>query len=94
VPEFLDAFRSAVKSATAIGPVLLPDDVVAAIRTVDLRSLDDDAFDHLLAMAGVDRFGALPDRMALVNSLLDVATPPVRQALVIGFLDRLARPRR
>jgi sphinganine-1-phosphate aldolase len=94
VPEFLDAFKSAVKSATGAGPVQLRDDVVAAIRTVDLRSLDDDTFDDLLALAGVDRFGALPDRMALVNSLLDVATPPVRQALVIGFLDRLARPRR
>jgi sphinganine-1-phosphate aldolase len=94
VPEFLDAFKSSVKTAVGAGPVQLAPELVAAIRTVDLRSLDEGTFEDLLAAAGVDPFVGLPDRMATVNALLDVASPPVRQAMLTGFLDRLARPRR
>lgn len=96
IPEFLDAFKSSVKTATAAGPVQLPAQLLDAVRTVDLRRLDEDTLDDLLAQAGVD-VGApsiLPDRLAPVHALLDAATGPVRQALLIGLLDRQARPRR
>jgi sphinganine-1-phosphate aldolase len=94
VPEFLDAFKSSVKTAIGAGPVQLAPELIAAIRTVDLRALDEGTFDDLLARAGVEGFVGLPDRMAPVNALLDAASPPVRQAMLTGFLDRLARPRR
>ncbi|WP_067437058.1 aminotransferase class V-fold PLP-dependent enzyme [Nocardioides jensenii] len=35
---------------------------------------------------------ALPERMAEVNAMLDVASPAMREALLIAFLDRLQRP--
>jgi hypothetical protein len=35
---------------------------------------------------------ALPPRMAPVNAMLDVASPALREALLIAFLDRLSRP--
>ena len=35
---------------------------------------------------------ALPARMAPVNAMLDVASPALREALLIAFLDRLSRP--
>ncbi|WP_278256964.1 aminotransferase class V-fold PLP-dependent enzyme [Nocardioides convexus] len=34
----------------------------------------------------------LPERMAPVNALLDVAPPRLREAVLVAFLDRLARP--
>jgi sphinganine-1-phosphate aldolase len=96
VPEFLDALKASVKAATASGPVQLPPELISAIRTVDLRTLDDPALDAILELAGLDSgVGmALPDRMAPLNAILDVASAPVRQALVIGIMDRRLRPRR
>lgn len=35
---------------------------------------------------------ALPERMAEVNALLDLAAPPLREAVMRSFLDRLSRP--
>ncbi len=35
---------------------------------------------------------SLPDRMAPVNALLDASAPGLREALLLGFLDRLSRP--
>jgi len=32
--------------------------------------------------------------MAGVNALLDVASPAMREALLVAFLDRLSRPNR
>ncbi len=37
---------------------------------------------------------ALPERMAEVNAMLDVASPAMREALLVAFLDRLSRPSR
>jgi len=34
----------------------------------------------------------LPRRMAEINALLDLASPSLREALLIAFLDRLSRP--
>ena len=53
--------------------------------------LSDEDFDGLLAaagMAGGDGVG-LPERMAEVNALLDLASPALREAMLIAFLDRL-----
>lgn len=55
-------------------------------------------FAHLLAAAGLVDPSAgegglvLPSRMAGVNALLDAAPPAVREAVLVGVLDRLARP--
>jgi hypothetical protein len=35
---------------------------------------------------------ALPESMAEVNTLLDLAGPALREALLVSFLDRLTRP--
>ena len=32
--------------------------------------------------------------MAEVNAMLDLASPAMREALLVAFLDRLARPNR
>jgi len=94
VPEFLEALRDAVAEAVATGPVVVDPQLRAAAQALDPASLDDDAFDGLLALAGLVGEGgavAAPARMAPVNALLDAAPPPLREALLIAFLDRMTR---
>ena len=97
VDELLGALAAAVDAAVAAGPEAVDADVVAFIEALDPAALSDTDFDGLLAasgLVGADASGglALPERMAGVNALLDVASPRMREALLVAFLDRLARP--
>jgi glutamate/tyrosine decarboxylase-like PLP-dependent enzyme len=98
VEELLGALRESVAAARAAGPVTVDPEVVAFIEALDPRALSDADFDGLLAAAGLMGSGeeglVLPDRMAEVNALLDVASPSMREALLVAFLDRLSRPSR
>ena len=74
-------------------------DVVAFIEALDPAALTDADFDGLLAASGLVGAGddgglALPERMAEVNAMLDVASPAMREALLVAFLDRLCPTRR
>lgn len=93
VPEFLDALASAVEEAAAAGPVQIDPLLAEAAASLDPETLDDEAFDGLLALAGLADEGgvAVPERLGPVNALVDVAPPRVREALMIAFLDRLSR---
>jgi hypothetical protein len=94
VDDFLAALDESVAAAVAAGPVVVAPELREAAVALDPATLDDDAFDGLLAIAGLaGQDGALtvPKRMAPVNALLDVAPPRLREALLIAFLDRLTR---
>jgi len=93
--ELVQALETATQAAQAVGPVRVPAELVAAAGELDPATLDDAAFAGLLSLAGLAgtaTSGTLPDRMAPVNALLDVAPPRLREALLIAFLDRLMRP--
>jgi len=95
VPEFLAALGESVAAARAAGPIAVDPGLAEAAAALDPASLSDDDFDGLLALAGLaggDGALALPERMAPVNALLDVAPAPLREALLLAFLDRLSRP--
>lgn len=97
--ELLAAFRDAVAAAVTAGPVGVDRDVVAYIEALNPAALSDEDFDGLLAASGLvgesaDGGLALPDRLAQVNAMLDVASPAMREALLTAFLDRLSRPTR
>ena len=103
VEDFLTALGAAVQAAVEAGPVRVDPDVVAFIEALDPAALSDDDFDGLLAASGLVSGGGgatgaggldLPERMAEVNALLDVAAPAMREALLKAFLDRLSRPTR
>jgi glutamate/tyrosine decarboxylase-like PLP-dependent enzyme len=99
VDEFLVALRESVAAAVTAGPVSVDPDVVAFIEALDPTALSDEDFDGLLAasgLVGTSESGvlALPTRMAEVNAMLDVASPEMREALLVAFLDRLQRPAR
>lgn len=92
VPELLEALRGAVERAVAAGPVSVDDDIAAFVRSLDAVTLSERDFDDLLAAVGMTGGAGLPDRMAQINALLDLAAPSLREALLAAFLDRLARP--
>jgi len=97
VEEFATALSESVAAARAAGPVSVDPGVVAFIEALDPAALGDDDFDGLLAASGLVGAAAeggleLPGRMAEVNAMLDVASPAMREALLVAFLDRLQRP--
>lgn len=95
-PEaFLAALEASVSAALDAGPVPVDEAVVALLQTLDPTTLGDAEFDLLLAaggLAGDEGDLGLPERMAPVNALLDAAPPRLREAVLVAFLDRLARP--
>jgi glutamate/tyrosine decarboxylase-like PLP-dependent enzyme len=94
VEEFLGALRTAVDAAVAAGPIEVGADVAAFVRALDPHDLSDEDFDGLLAAVGMAGGGhvGLPESMAEINALLDLAAPALREALLVAFLDRLTRP--
>ena len=97
VEELATALEESVAAAQAAGPVAVDEGVVAFIETLDPAALTDDDFDGLLAASGLVGASAegdleLPTRMAEVNAMLDVASPAMRESLLVAFLDRLQRP--
>jgi glutamate/tyrosine decarboxylase-like PLP-dependent enzyme len=87
--------EAATAAAVDAGPVVAPPELVAAAASIDPARIDEAAFDGLLALAGLAGEGGqleLPERMAPVNALLDALPPALREALLLGFVDRLTRP--
>ena len=103
VPEFLAALGEAVSAAVAVGPVSVDPAVATFIGDLDPFSLSEEDFDGLLLAAGLvgadsadgaESGLALPQRMAEVNAMLDLASAAMREALLVAFLDRMTRPTR
>jgi len=97
VEEFVAELGEAVAAAQSTGPVSVDPGIAAYIESLDPAALTDADFDGLLAASGLvgeDSGGglALPSRLAEVNAMLDLASPAMREALLIAFLDRLTRP--
>ncbi len=95
VPELVVALSESAEAARAAGPVALDPGLAALLGSIDPATLDDAGFAGLLAAAGLagsDGTLTLPRRMASVNALLDACPAPLREALLLGVLDRLSRP--
>ncbi len=99
VDAFLLALGEAVQTAVTSGPVQIDDGIREFVAALDPTSLSDADFDGLLAavgMAGADADGSVgvPESMAEINALLNIAEPALREALLSAYLDRLLRPTR
>ena len=97
VQEFLQELEKAVAGAVEAGPVHWLPRIAELVRALDPATLTEDDFDGLLAGLGLGAGGdgsslALPEQMAPINALLDLAAPALREALLTAFLDRLLRP--
>ena len=95
--DFLSALRQSVAAAVSAGPVRVDPEIAAYVAALDPETLTDADFEGLLAacgLAGGDGGLALPTRRAEINALLDLASPALREAVLLAFLDRLTRPTR
>ena len=92
VDAFVGALREAVASAVSAGPAQVSPDMADFVRALDAATLTDEDFAGLLAAVGMGDGGGLPESMATVNALLDIAAPALRETLLTAYLDRLARP--
>jgi hypothetical protein len=86
---------AATEAARVAGPATPPAELVAMAAAIDPATLDEATFAGLLAAAGLaggDGGLVLPERMAPVNALLDALPTALREVLLLGVVDRLARP--
>ena len=96
VEEFLGALGEAVGDAVESGPISVDPGIVEFVGSLDAAGLTDEDFDGLLAAVGMAGDGGvgLPESMAEINALLNLAAPELREAMLTAFLDRLQRPTR
>ncbi|MET7876584.1 aminotransferase class V-fold PLP-dependent enzyme [Micromonospora profundi] len=100
VAEFGPDLVEAVAAARAAGPVRLPAELAALVGALTPEALTPELVVGLAAGLGLggqadgDGSGAgpLPERMALVNTLLDAAPPALRERLLVEFVGLLQRP--
>jgi sphinganine-1-phosphate aldolase len=82
------ALGEAVAVARERGPVVIDPAIVEDMRRIDPATLDVAAFGALLERTGV----SIESGFAVVNNLLDEASPEVREAIVLGFFGTLFPP--
>jgi glutamate/tyrosine decarboxylase-like PLP-dependent enzyme len=94
VPSFGPDLAAAV---AAVGPVSLPDGVLEMVASLPPSALSASVVEGLAGALGLGgssdgSAGPLPDRVAAVNTLLNAASPAVRERLLAEFLSLLQRP--
>jgi glutamate/tyrosine decarboxylase-like PLP-dependent enzyme len=94
VPEFLTALGESVEAARAAGPLEIDPGMAEFVGGLDVATLSEEEWNGILAMAGMGAGDDLPERMAPINALLNLASPSTREAVVRSFLDRLSQPAR
>jgi hypothetical protein len=100
VPEFGPDLVAAVAAARAQGPIRLDPSIAEFIATLTPDQLNPDTVAAIASGLGffgqVDGFAAdgppLPDRRAELNTMIEAAPVPVREALFGAFLSLLQRP--
>lgn len=93
VSEFGPALAEAAKAARAAGPVVLPEELLVLAGTLTPDALTPELVGGLAAGLGLGgAAGAVPERMAVVNTLLDAAPPALRERLLVEFVGLLQRP--
>jgi glutamate/tyrosine decarboxylase-like PLP-dependent enzyme len=94
VAEFGPALADGVAAARAAGPVVLPAELAGLVSVLAPADITPQVVAALAARLGLGAPGKapLPERQALINTVLDLAPIPVREALVSAFLSLLQRP--
>jgi hypothetical protein len=84
-----------LRTCTELAKKLPCGEIGSKIRTAfadfDPDDFDDSVVQGLLAMVGVEG-GVLPGRMAEINEALDALPVPLRERLLVEYLNDLFRP--
>jgi hypothetical protein len=92
VEQFGQDLAAAAAATRAAGPVTLPPDLVAMLGALQPSDVTPDFVGALAQNLGLGGESPLPARQAVINTLLDAASIPVRAALLKAFLSLLQRP--
>ncbi|MEH1054555.1 aminotransferase class V-fold PLP-dependent enzyme [Micromonospora sp. CPCC 206171] len=92
VAEFGPDLTAAVAATRAAGPVRLPAELRALATALTPQALTPELVAGLAAGLGLDGGHGAPERMAVVNTLLDAAPPALRERLLVEFVSLLQRP--
>jgi glutamate/tyrosine decarboxylase-like PLP-dependent enzyme len=90
VDDLLTDLRECVEKVRGMKSGELAGKVREAFADLDAASLDSETFRGLLAMGGVSGT-ALPGRMAEINEVLNALPVPVREQLLVEYLNELFR---
>lgn len=93
VEDMLADLRASTEAARQLPSGHAAAFVQQAFAGVDATSLDETTFAQMLGAAGLDGV-ALPERMAGINEMLDALPPPLRERILIEFLNQLFVPSR
>ncbi len=97
VPSLLDDLASSCAAAREHPTAAVDDELVALLDSIDPTSLDGDAFDLLLAGAGIAASPGtapdLPTRTAGINAILNVCPPELAERVLVEYFNRLYVPR-
>jgi hypothetical protein len=91
VEDFLADLARAVEAAHQLPTGERTAAIREAVAGIDPAALSDEEFGRLLAFAGVEGDG-LPARRAGINEMMNALSPPLREALLIAYVNRLYRP--
>lgn len=89
-PDLIADLTGAVAEARRLGPATVSPELAGAIAALDPEKLTSAEFAGLLTAAGLTGTG-LPARMAGINAMLAVASPALRERLLVEFLGILYR---
>ncbi|MBM0277926.1 pyridoxal phosphate-dependent decarboxylase family protein [Micromonospora tarensis] len=93
VAEFGPDLAEAVAAARSTGPVALAPELLALATSLTPDALTPDLVAGLAGGLGLGAGdGPTPDRMAVVNTLLDAAPPALRERLLVEFVSLLQCP--
>ncbi len=92
VEAMLADLRQCVARVKAAGPLAEAEMLIQAVKQVDFSQVDENALSQMLAMAGISP-GGLPDRMALVNEVLNALPPQAREQILITYFNDLFTPK-
>jgi glutamate/tyrosine decarboxylase-like PLP-dependent enzyme len=93
VDDLLRDLRECVEAARGMKSGELAAKIQESFGALDASAVGHEVFEGLLAMAGVSG-SALPDRMAEINEVLNALPVPLREKLLVEYLNGLLRPER
>jgi glutamate/tyrosine decarboxylase-like PLP-dependent enzyme len=90
VDDLVEDLRACVEVARGLPSGQLAAKIREAFAGLDASQLDEGSFRGLLAMAGVSGT-SLPERMAEINEVLNALPVPIRERLLVEYLNELFR---
>lgn len=90
VDDLLEDLDASVDAARDLPSGALREAIQAEFGEIDPASVDDSTIEGMLALAGVDGT-QLPGRMAEINEVLDALPVPLRERLLVDYLNVLYR---